>query len=180
MKKEYTLDIQLKEALWTDVFSESYKIVLRDEFVNKDHPKELSFRNHVYGFLSQLKNNNSPLTKKVLAKRDVYVVSYGLNNTGSEVNGDRPSIIYKSSDGIKWEDITVIPLTSALQNKLTDSYDILVKKEKDNQLYQDSRARLRQLKAISIKKIGRPLGKITDKKLQNEIDTSVKKMLGLV
>lgn len=111
-----------------------------------------------------------------LSKWQIYVVSYGMN-TGSEVNGDRPSIIYKDSQNTFGEDVIVIPLTSAVREKLADKFDVLVGKDENNQLFQDSYARLRQIKAVSLKKIGRPLGKITNEKVMAAIDEGVAKML---
>lgn len=74
-------------------------------------------------------------------------------NTGSEMNGDRPSIIYKSDNYTLGEDVIVIPMTSALREKLTDKFDVLIQKDEDNTLYQNSYARLRQCRAVSVKKL---------------------------
>lgn len=175
--REYQLDVILKDA-GKEAFANSYKIALRETFVNNKEPKEHGFKNHVEGFVTQLKFNAQTLTKLSLAKWQIFVVSFGMN-TGSEVNGDRPSIIYKETHNTLWEDVTVIPLTSAVREKLADKFDVSVPKDNDNKLFQNSYARLRQLKAVSIKKIGRPLGKITDEKVKAAIDAGIKNMLWL-
>lgn len=102
--------------------------------------------------MTQLKLNATPLQKQSLKKREIYVVNYGMN-TGSEMNGDRPSIIYKSDNYTLGEDVIVIPMTSALREKLTDKFDVLIQKDEDNTLYQNSYARLRQCRAVSVKKL---------------------------
>jgi len=91
----YQIDVKLKEALGKELFAESYQIQLAQEFVANKNPKDHGFKNHVEGFLVQLKQNSSPLTKQSFTKWQIYVVSYGMN-TGSEINGDRPSIVYKA------------------------------------------------------------------------------------
>lgn len=140
-------------------------------------PKEHCFKNHVEGFLTQIKRNNSKVRNTVHDKREIVVVSYGMN-TGSEVNGERPSIVYKTDENTLGDDVTVIPLTSALHGKQTDKFDVLVSKDEANKLFQNSFARVRQLKAVSIKRIGKTLGKITDEVTKQTIDSTVRSMLG--
>lgn len=81
-------------------------------------------------------------------------------NTGSEINGDRPSIIYKATHSTFGDDVVVIPLTSALKNKQPDKYDIPVPKDAANKLFQNSYARLRQIRSVSVKRVGRMIGEI--------------------
>lgn len=177
MTKDYQLDITLKEVLWTEVFSESYKIALLDEFVKNTNPKEHGFKNHEHGFVMQLFRNNKPSpAPQTFAKRQVFVVSYGMN-TGSEVNGERPSIIFKADHSTKWDDIIVIPLTSALQQKQSDRYDVLVSKDNDNNLFQNSFARIRQMRAVSLKRVGKQVGTITDPQVMQAITAWAQTML---
>jgi mRNA-degrading endonuclease toxin of MazEF toxin-antitoxin module len=153
MTKDYLLDVKLTEhATGQDAFSESYKIALRPEFVNNKTPKEHCFVNHLNSFLTQLKKNSYPLVKKPFKKRQIYVVSYGMN-LGSEINGDRPSIIYKDSSNTLGEDLTVVPLTSAVQERLSDKFDVFVPKDASNTLFQNSFARVRQLRSVSVKRL---------------------------
>ncbi len=176
MKKEYELAISLKELLWNSVFSESYRIALRDKFVENKNPKEHGFKNHLEGFVFQLKQNSKELVKQAYSKRQIYVVSYGMN-TGSEINGDRPSLIYKASDSTLGEDVIVIPLTSAFLQKQSDKYDIFVPKDKANNLFQNSYARLRQIRSVSIKRVGKSIGTLADEKVIQLINEQAKKML---
>ncbi len=98
-------------------------------------------------------------------------------NTGSEINGDRPSVIYKDSKSTLGDDLTVIPLTSAVLEKQSDAFDIYVGKDEANNLYQNSRARLRQLRSVSVKRLGKFVGSITDDKVTGAINVRVKEML---
>lgn len=179
MTKEYELAIQLKEATeWTDIFSESYRIALWPQFVSNDAPKEHNFKNHLASFLRQLKKNNHPVVKKPFKKWEIYTVSYGMN-TGSEVNGERPSILYKDSKNTLWDDLIAIPLTSVAQEKLADKFDVFVPKDENNKLYQNSYARIRQLRAVSLLRIGKYVGTVTDEYVINAINKSVKEMLAI-
>jgi mRNA-degrading endonuclease toxin of MazEF toxin-antitoxin module len=126
--------------------------------------------------MSLLKLNTNNLHKLPLIKWQIYVVSYGIG-TGSEIIANRPSIIFKNSEFTKGDDVLVIPLTSAVREKLADKFDIFVPKDGDNKLFQNSFARLRQTRAISIKRIGKLLGTITDEKVKNEINSAMQTML---
>lgn len=98
--REYHLHVLLKEANGKEAFSESYKIALRDTFVNNSNPREHGFKNHVHSFLTLLKKNTKPHIRQSFKKFSIHVVSYGMN-AGSEINGDRPSLIFKSDDSTK-------------------------------------------------------------------------------
>lgn len=179
MTKEYQIDVLLKEANgWPDIFSESYKIALWPHFVNSTMIKEHNFKNHVESFLTQLKRNNYPLVKKPFKKWEVYTVNYGMN-TGSEVNGERPSILYKWSQNTFGEDVIVIPLTSVVQEKMVDKFDVFVPKDEPNKLYQNSYARIRQIRSVSLKRLGKYVGTITDEYVINAINKNVKEMLAI-
>ncbi|HMG66361.1 MAG TPA: hypothetical protein VK588_01705 [Chitinophagaceae bacterium] len=69
---------------------------LSKEYVKDRTPKNHNFWNHMRGAMERAKLNDSPLQKQPFRKRQIYVVRYGMND-GSEINGDRPSIIYKAS-----------------------------------------------------------------------------------
>lgn len=160
------------------MFGESYKIALLKEFVDNKQAKGHGFTNHLRGFLIQLIQNNAPLPQRTLKKREIVVVNYGMN-TGSEVNGARPSLIYKHSANTHGEDVTVIPLTSATQQKLTDKFDVFVPKDESNQLFVNSFARLRQIRSVSLKRIGKQVGTLTDEHVRTAIEKLMQKMLGM-
>lgn len=71
----------------------------------------------------------------------------------------------------------MIPLTSAVATKQADAFDVLVQKDTENNLYQTSWARIRQLRSVSVKRIGKQVGTITDKETINAINGKVKEML---
>lgn len=176
--KNYELNVCMREVMWREVFNENYQLQLEPSFVENKQPKDHGLQNHVRWFVTQLKLNATPLQKQSLKKREIYVVNYGMN-TGSEMNGDRPSIIYKSDNYTLGEDVIVIPMTSALREKLTDKFDVLIQKDEDNTLYQNSYARLRQCRAVSVKKLWKKVGALTNLDAIAAIDTGMKEMLGL-
>lgn len=159
------------------MFANTYKIALREAFVTNTNPKEHGLASHTEGYVTQLRLNTPPLKKQPLKKRQIYVVNYGMN-TGSEINGSRPSIIYKDSDNTLGEDVTVIPLTSAMREKLTDKFDLFVPKDDDNKLFQNSYARLRQIRTVSTKRLKKPLGIITSEAVKQKINETIQDMLG--
>ncbi len=180
-KKNYQLEISLKEFTWNgvkDVFSKSYKIAMRKEFVDNTNLKDHWFENHVMWFLTQLKTNCKPLVTQPFEKRQIYTINFGMN-IGSEINGFRPSLIYKASHNTLWEDVLAIPLTSALREKQSDKFDVFIPKNEKNNLYQNSYARLRQLRSVSVKRIGKIVGTITDNTVINAINDGVKAMLAV-
>ena len=69
-----------------------------DDFVNGNFLKAQTLRNHVNNFIRQLKLNSLPTMERKFTKREIYAVDYGVN-TGSEINGIRPSLIYKLGKG---------------------------------------------------------------------------------
>lgn len=174
--QDYTLGVTLSELLWKELFWERFNVKLVPEFVANKEPKQHGFSSHLQGFLQSLKQNTSQVQKQSYAKRHIYVVSYGMN-TGSEINGDRPSIVYKATHSTFWDDVIVIPLTSAVAQKLADAYDVFVPKDANNKLFQNSYARLRQIRSVSVKRVGRKIGELSNPEVQKAINEGIKKML---
>lgn len=87
--------------------------------------------------------------------------------------------MFKNPDSTQGDDITVIPLTSAARNKQADKFDIFVTKDETNKLFQNSYARVRQVRAVSLKRLGKCIGTITDPKAQQEINEAALLMFGL-
>lgn len=178
MTNAYQLDVNLKDiATGTDAFSESYRVVMWRDFVENKQPKDHCFKNHVEGFVTLLRKNLLPLTKNNYKKWDIYVVSYGMN-VGSEINGERPSIVYKANGNTLGDDIIVIPLTSALQEKQSDKFDTFIQKDEANKLFQNSYARLRQVRSVSTKRIGKIVGSITNPEAIDAITKWMADMFG--
>ena len=66
----------------------------------------------------------------------LYLVNFN-PSTGHEFQGKRPAIVIQSNNFIKKSNlITVLPITSNLDNKLTE--DILLEKDDQNKLFSDS------------------------------------------
>jgi len=129
-------------------------------------------------FVEQLRKNSQPEPGLSFTKRQIYTVRYGMN-VGTEINGDRPSIIYKGSHSAYGEDIIVIPLTSAGENKSIDRYDMAIMANQDTHIAHTSYAKLRQMRCISAKRIGRYVGKIEDPVVRHIINLNIKKMLAV-
>ena len=178
MLQDYQLAVTLKELLWKELFGESFNVKLLPDFVANTQPKEHGFKNHLHGFVQALKQNASPAQKQSYAKRQIYVVSYGMN-TGSEINGDRPSIIFKASQSTFGDDVVVIPLTSAQAQKQPDKFDIPVPKDAANKLFQNSYARLRQIRSVSVKRVGRAIGEVKNEDVMKAINEWIKTMLAI-
>lgn len=88
-------------------------------------------------------------------------------------------MIYKDSNSTLGEDVTVIPLTSATQQKQSDKFDVFVPKDANNQLFVNSFARLRQLRSVSMKRIGKQVGTLTDEHVMTAIEKLMQTMLGM-
>jgi mRNA-degrading endonuclease toxin of MazEF toxin-antitoxin module len=160
------------------LFGESFTLKLLPKFVENENAKEHGFKNHVNGFIDSLQQNSVVVEKQRYVKWHIYVVNYGMN-TGSEINGNRPSIIYKASHSTYGDDVVVIPLTSIGKQSQGDTYDILVTKDNENKLYQSSYARLRQIRSVSVKRIGKKLGELNSDLTRKLINDGITKMLGV-
>jgi len=57
-----------------------------------------------------------------------------------------------------------------MRQKQPDKYDVLVPKDTANKLFQNSFARLRQTRPVSVKKLGKCLGVINDASIIKEIN----------
>lgn len=85
----------LKETL----FKNSYTLNLREVFVKNNEKKSSGLENNVNWFLEKLKLSNSEnekLYKSHFIKWSIYYVDYGIN-IGSEINGNRPSLMLKKT-----------------------------------------------------------------------------------
>jgi len=115
------------------------------------------------------------------------MIDYGVN-VWTEINGIRPSIIFKSSSAKYWEDIIVIPITSYIDwkedKKSVDEFDIEILKDSDNNLKNKSLIKIRQLRCVSKKRIKSKkwsdklniFWEIKSVKLQEKIKTNVRIM----
>jgi len=116
----------LKETL----FKNSYTLNLREVFVKNNEKKSSGLENNVNWFLKKLKLSNhekSPeFHNSTFHKWSIYYVNYGIN-IGSEINGNRPSIMIKDTFNTYGKDLIAIPLTSFSEEKSIDKFDVMIK-----------------------------------------------------
>lgn len=175
MLRDYEIEVRLKGAD-KDVFNKSYKIALWDELVWNKNPKEHNLTAHVEGLITQLRLNTKPLVKQQsIKKRQIYTVNFS-STIGSEITGIRPALVI-TPESMGGEDVTVIPLTSALGEKLKDKHDLILLKDNDNKLYQNSYLRLRQIRAVSINRLGKLLGEIKNEAVRKKIGEAINELL---
>ena len=142
---------------------------------------------HTKWFNTKIKLNHKPECLDVINKWRVCMVDYGMN-IGTEINGIRPSIIFKNSNYKYWEDIIVIPITSYKdeQEKSKDEFDVEIEASRKNWLTNNSLIKIRQLRCVSKKRLKtnrkweevRILWEI-EEKYHDEIETKVKTMLAI-
>lgn len=80
-------------------FKNSYTLNLREVFVKNNEKKSSGLENNVNWFLEKLKLSNSEnekFYKTHFIKWSIYYVDYGIN-IGSEINGNRPSLMLKKT-----------------------------------------------------------------------------------
>jgi mRNA-degrading endonuclease toxin of MazEF toxin-antitoxin module len=73
--------------------------------------------------------------------------------------------------------VVVIPLTSIGKQTKGDTFDVLVSKDTDNNLFVSSHARLRQLRAVSTKRLWKKLWEVTSDVVKKVINDKITKML---
>ena len=175
MKNDYELTVHVKKTLGDEVFAKTYKIALRDELVWGKNPKEHNLTSHIEGLITQLKLNSIQLQKLPVKKFEIYAVNFS-SSIGSEITAIRPALVI-TPNNLRGEDVTVIPLTSAAKEKVIDPYDLLLLKDADNKLYQNSYLRLRQIRAVSKNRLQKQLGEIKNKEIRQQINDAVTRML---
>lgn len=113
--------------------------------------------------------------KKQIIKGDIYYIKQDENNTptGSEMWANRPAIIVSNNKNNKYAPtVGVVFLTSNLNKDLTPNHIKIV----DNN--RESIALCEQIHTIDKKRLGRRLGKVSKKEL-NEINQALIFMLNL-
>ncbi len=151
---------------------------VRDEFIVQTEEKKHNLQNHLYWLKEKIRLNQLPEVIKASTKWSIYYVNYGIN-VWNEINGKRPSIIYKNSAWTFGEDIIVIPLTSEKVDKSIDHFDVRLLPDMSNWLKNPSYIKLRQIRSISKKRIEWGIWKITDKNIQDQIEASLVEMFGI-
>jgi len=187
--KNVSIDIWVNEKnTFTNLYQNRYSQVLHEDFIEKKEEKKHNINSHSNWFNKKIKMNHESDKLEVINKWKLCVVDYWMN-IWTEMNGMRPSIIFKSSTAKYWEDIIVIPITSYLEwgeeIKSVDEFDIEIIPDSDNNLSHKSLLKVRQLRCISKKRLMKArksnklniFWEIVDPKLRDVISTTVRIML---
>jgi len=174
--KDYVSRVKLFQNIW--------KFFIREDFLESSQDKSHNLQNHIENFKEKIKINQQAENRKDFMKYDIYYVNYGIN-IWNEINGIRPSLIFKSNRHNKWADVIVIPMTGAKNTdgkyKHQDKFDITVKPDIKNKLWKESYLKLRLLKSVSKKRISNKIWEL-DNNFDNEfmydlIDRKIKSMM---
>ncbi len=170
-----------------ELSSKKYTLQMHQDFIENIESKKHNFLSHLTWFIKKIKINHEKENNLVINRWKICSVDYGVN-IGTEINGVRPSIVFKSSSAKYGEDTIVIPITSyeniAPEWKSKDEYDILIEPASDNNLSKPSLIKIRQIRCISKKRIRPRKGNITpnifweirDIQIQEQIIKSVQKL----
>ncbi|MDD3646039.1 MAG: type II toxin-antitoxin system PemK/MazF family toxin [Candidatus Gracilibacteria bacterium] len=194
MSKEYTkkvsLDIGLNEKeTYVNLYQKSYDNKLHNDFIENKEDKKHNINSHTKWFNKKIKLNHLQDNIEPINKWKVCFIDYGMN-IGTEINGIRPSIIFKSSSYKYGEDIIVIPMTSYTDEhfdiKSKDEFDVKIEASEKNGLDNNSLLKIRQIRCISKKRIrtNRKGDKLDikgelDEKYPEEIEFKIKTMFGI-
>lgn len=96
---------------------------------------------------------------------DIYLVSFS-KSIGHEYMGERPAVIIQSDGQLKkTSTITVMPLTSRVNNCHTD--DILIRKNDANNLFCNSIVKVHHINSFDKSRFIKRIGKTDSEVLQN-------------
>ena len=186
--KKVNLDIWLTEkGSFVNLYQKSYDSNLHNDFIENKEDKKHNINSHTKWFHKKIKLNHLQDNIEAVNKWKVCFIDYGMN-IWTEINGIRPSIIFKNTNYKYWEDIVVIPMTSysdeELNIKSKDEFDVEIIASKENWLINNSLLKIRQLRCVSKKRIrtNRKWDKLDIKweledKYHDEIESKVKVML---
>lgn len=160
------------------LYIRNFTMFVRDEFIVQTEEKKHNLQNHLYWLKEKIRLNQLPEVVKASTKWTIYYVNYGIN-VWNEINGKRPSIIYKDSAWTFGEDVIVIPLTSEKLDKSVDHFDVRILPDSMNWLKNPSYLKLRQIRSISKKRIESGVGKIVDRITQDQIEKNLLEMFGI-
>jgi len=121
-------------------------------------------------------NFNTNISNLKLNKWDVYFVNLW-KNIWTELNKNRPCIIYSSFYFNNWLDILIVPLKS-YKWKINKNFNILFKKEEYSFLRKDSVVNFFWIRQISKKRIWRKIWFFNKKDL-GRIDKKILKILDI-
>lgn len=179
-------ELNIKDFLnKTKIFYKNFKFFIREDFLLINKQKAHNLDNHIENFKEKIKINQQAENPRDFKKYDIHYVNFWIN-IWNEINGERPSLIYKSNRYNKGYDIFVIPMTWLFdennKEKDLDNFDIIITPTCVNKLKKASLLKVRHLKSISKKRIQSPIWKLENILLDNrimlydEIDNKIKHM----
>lgn len=173
------LHITIKDIIKkTTLYIKNFTMFVRAEFIIGTEGKKHNIENHLEWLKTKIRINQQKEVSQQKTKWSVYYINYGIN-IGSEINGTRPSIIFKDSEYGFGSDIIIIPMTSFDLDKSIDTFDIEIEPTKSNGLKRKSLIKTRQMRCISQKRIEKYIGKIEDRDIMDQLDKNITTMLGL-
>jgi len=116
------------------------------------------------------------MNSKINVKQgDLYLINFN-PSVGHEYQGKRPAIIIQANIQIRKSNlITVIPLTSNLENCLND--DIIVRKNRTNRLISDSVIKVYNIISFDYKRLINKIG-VADEIILNQVKDYLRKHFG--
>lgn len=158
------------------ILKNTITLKLKESFIKNDTKKSSWLENNVNWFFRKLKLSDNTEVENIMPKWSVYYVDFWIN-IWSEINGNRPALIFKATKFSYWRDIIVIPFTSFYENKSTDKFDINISKDIFEWLKNDSILKTRHLKSISKKRIWKFIWFIEDKEIRENIAKKINMMI---
>jgi len=112
-----------------------------------------------------------------MKQKEIWIIRYPEHGVGHEYKKERPGLIIESDFQIQKTNIfTVVPLTSNLNNKISD--DILVKKDWQNNLFCDSILKVHHIQSFDRFRFFKRIGEVNTEIMQ-QIKNYLKKHFGL-
>ncbi|MDQ7010104.1 MAG: type II toxin-antitoxin system PemK/MazF family toxin [Candidatus Gracilibacteria bacterium] len=111
-----------------------------------------------------------------LNKGEIYLMNLG-RNIGSELNKNRPCIIYSNYYFNNGNNVTIVPLKT-YKGKINRNLNIFIEKNNTNKLESNSIVDISGIKQISKKRIGFKIGFMEEKSIE-KIDKKIIKFLGI-
>lgn len=170
-------------------FVESRKLLLHPNFLNTKDTKKQNMTSHARWFKNKIKINHEKEEIEAINKWKICIVDFGMN-VWTEINWQRPVIIYKSSTYKYWEDIIVIPITSFYydngEEKSLDALDVVLEDDMVSWIDHKSILKIRQIRCVSKKRLKRDKKSweikiwwsIEDDDLKRKINGNIKVMFG--
>lgn len=88
-----------------------YPLQMHEDFIQNTESKKHNLISHMDWFIKKIKMNHEKENNLIINRWKICSVDYGVN-IGTEINGVRPSLVFKSSSAKYGEDTIVIPITS--------------------------------------------------------------------